>query len=133
MSGGDNVTMISLPLRCHIILTLQQLFDNMRSIPLLNIGFWLWQLVAVVQGWIQCSKEDGGGHCPDRSTCCPTETPGVSACISTKHQDPEGKKIISELLIDRFVNPQDEWYDSIRKINLKLASLEKDSNVTTQP
>ncbi len=49
------------------------------------------------------------------------------------HQDPEGKKIISELLIDRFVNPQDEWYDSIREINLKLASLEKDSNVTTQP
>ena len=34
------------------------------------------------------------------------------------HQDPEGQKILNELLIDRFINPRDEWYDSIRKINL---------------
>jgi len=40
-------------------------------------------------------------------------------------QDPNRKKIISELMIDRFVDPRDEWYDSIRNINLKLASLEK--------
>jgi len=46
------------------------------------------------------------------------------------HQDPKGRKIISELMIDRFVNPRDEWYDSIRKIN---ASLEKESNAATQP
>jgi phosphonate transport system substrate-binding protein len=44
------------------------------------------------------------------------------------HQDPIGKKIISELMIDRFVNPRDEWYDSIRNINLKLASLEKETH-----
>jgi phosphonate transport system substrate-binding protein len=31
------------------------------------------------------------------------------------HTDPHGRKIISELMIDRFVNPRDEWYDSIRK------------------
>ena len=49
------------------------------------------------------------------------------------HRDPNGKKIISELMIDRFVNPRDEWYDSIRQINLKLASVEKESNATTQP
>jgi phosphonate transport system substrate-binding protein len=49
------------------------------------------------------------------------------------HRDPQGQKIISELMIDRFVNPRDEWYDSIRKINLKLASLEKESNAATQP
>ena len=39
--------------------------------------------------------------------------------------NPDGKKIISELMIERFVNPRDEWYDSIRNINLKLAALEK--------
>jgi phosphonate transport system substrate-binding protein len=44
------------------------------------------------------------------------------------HHDPNGKKIISELMIDRFVNPRDEWYDSIRNINLKLASLEKETH-----
>jgi phosphonate transport system substrate-binding protein len=49
------------------------------------------------------------------------------------HQDPDGKKIISELMIDRFVDPRDEWYDSIRNMNLKLASMEKESNAATQP
>ena len=48
-------------------------------------------------------------------------------------RDPNGRKIISELMIDRFVSPRDEWYDSIRQINLKLASVEKESNATTQP
>jgi len=49
------------------------------------------------------------------------------------HRDPQGRKIFSELMIDRFVNPRDEWYDSIRKINLKLALLEKETNAATQP
>ena len=49
------------------------------------------------------------------------------------HHDPDGRKIISELMIDRFVKPRDEWYDSIRNMNLKLASLEKESNAATQP
>ena len=49
------------------------------------------------------------------------------------HLDPKGRKIISELMIDRFVSPRDEWYDSIRRINIKLASLEKESNAATQP
>jgi phosphonate transport system substrate-binding protein len=49
------------------------------------------------------------------------------------HQDPNGRKIISELMIDRFVNPRDEWYDSIRNMNLKLSSMEKESNAATQP
>ena len=49
------------------------------------------------------------------------------------HRDPQGRKIIGELMIDRFVNPQDEWYDRIRRINLKLASLEKQSNAAAQP
>jgi phosphonate transport system substrate-binding protein len=49
------------------------------------------------------------------------------------HRDPQGRKIISELMIDRFVNPRDAWYDSIRKMNFKLASLETESNAATQP
>jgi hypothetical protein len=41
------------------------------------------------------------------------------------HQDPDGQEILNELLIDRFISPRDEWYDSIRKINRDLASLGK--------
>ena len=49
------------------------------------------------------------------------------------HIDPKGRHILSELMIDRFVNPRDEWYDSIRKINMNLAALGKESNAATQP
>jgi len=28
-------------------------------------------------------------------------------------------------MIDKFILPKDKWYNSIRKINLELASLEK--------
>lgn len=41
------------------------------------------------------------------------------------HQDNVGKKILNELLIDRFISPRDEWYDSIRKMNLILSSQNK--------
>jgi phosphonate transport system substrate-binding protein len=49
------------------------------------------------------------------------------------HRDPEGQKILNELLIDRFISPRDEWYDSIRKINLNLATLNQESHATAKP
>ena len=57
----------------------------------------------------------------------------IRQALFDMHQDPNGKKIISELMIDRFVSPRDEWYDSIRNINLKLASQGKEPHATTQP
>ena len=41
------------------------------------------------------------------------------------HRDPGGQKILNELMIDRFTPTRDEWYDSIRNIELKIATLEK--------
>jgi len=56
-------------------------------------------------------------------------TPQLKALIRQElfamHQDPQGLKILNELLIDRFISPRDEWYDSIRKMNLILASQNK--------
>ena len=49
------------------------------------------------------------------------------------HEDPKGKQIIKELMIDRFVSPRDEWYDSIREIQFKLASLGNKTHASTQP
>jgi phosphonate transport system substrate-binding protein len=57
----------------------------------------------------------------------------IRRALFDMHHDPKGKQIISELMIDRFVSPRDEWYDSIRKINSKLASLENGSNAAAQP
>ena len=48
----------------------------------------------------------------------------VRGLLFSMHEDPMGQAILGELMIDRFIAPQDKWYDSIRKINLELASLE---------
>jgi len=39
-------------------------------------------------------------------------------------QDPEGKRILAELMIDRFLPPQEEWYDSLRQMYQHLARLQ---------
>ena len=49
----------------------------------------------------------------------------VRQVLFSMHHDPGGQKILSELMIDRFTPTQDAWYDSIRNIELKIASLEK--------
>jgi phosphonate transport system substrate-binding protein len=49
----------------------------------------------------------------------------VRQVLFSMHRDPGGQKILSELMIDRFTPTQDAWYDSIRDMELKIASLEK--------
>jgi phosphonate transport system substrate-binding protein len=41
--------------------------------------------------------------------------------LLTMHQDPEGKKILAELMIDRFIPLQEDWYDNLRRMNQTLA------------
>jgi phosphonate transport system substrate-binding protein len=48
----------------------------------------------------------------------------IRRLLFSMHQDPQGQAILKELMIDKFITPKDKWYDSIRKINLELASLE---------
>jgi phosphonate transport system substrate-binding protein len=48
----------------------------------------------------------------------------IRGFLFSMHQDSKGQMILNELMIDKFVAPNDKWYDSIRKINLELASLE---------
>ena len=57
----------------------------------------------------------------------------IRQALFDMHRDPDGKKIIDELMIDRFVSPRDEWYDSIRQINQKLASMEIEPHAAAQP
>jgi phosphonate transport system substrate-binding protein len=49
----------------------------------------------------------------------------IRQVLFSMHRDPGGQNILNELMIDRFTSTQDAWYDSIRNIELKLASLEK--------
>ena len=48
----------------------------------------------------------------------------IRELLFSMHKDPKGQAILNELMIDKFIAPNDRWYDSIRKINLELASLE---------
>ncbi len=48
----------------------------------------------------------------------------IRQVLFSMHRDPQGQKILNELMIDRFTPPRDEWYDSIRNMELKIASLE---------
>ena len=41
------------------------------------------------------------------------------------HRDPEGRKILAELLIDRFLPLQEEWYEPIRSMQRDLAHLKE--------
>ncbi len=43
--------------------------------------------------------------------------------LFSMHEDPEGKRILDELMIDRFVEPREEWYDSIRQIERRISDL----------
>jgi phosphonate transport system substrate-binding protein len=49
----------------------------------------------------------------------------IRRALFTMHSDPRGQEILEELMIDRFTPTQDAWYDSIRNIELKIASLEE--------
>jgi ABC-type phosphate/phosphonate transport system substrate-binding protein len=47
------------------------------------------------------------------------------------HLDSEGKKILNELMIDRFVTPKEEWYDPIRRMKQNLRQAEKTAHATS--
>ena len=53
--------------------------------------------------------------------------------LLSMHRDPEGKRILNELMIDRFVAPKEEWYDPIRQMKQNLGPLKKTTHATAKP
>lgn len=49
------------------------------------------------------------------------------------HEDPEGRKILDQLMIDRFVDPDDRWYDSIRAMLQSGQSVQATRDVPQKP
>ncbi len=47
----------------------------------------------------------------------------VRRLVLSMHEDPEGLKILSNLMIDRFIAPQEEWYDSIRMLEQEVSAM----------
>ncbi|MHB8069187.1 MAG: substrate-binding domain-containing protein [Desulfobaccales bacterium] len=44
----------------------------------------------------------------------------IQQLLFSMHQDPEGRKILAELMIDRFIPPREEWYDTLRQMTQQL-------------
>ncbi len=53
----------------------------------------------------------------------------LQKALLTMHQDPEGKKILAGLLIDRFLPLKEEWYEPIRSMHRRLALLKEQPHV----
>lgn len=49
----------------------------------------------------------------------------IRRLLFSMHLDPEGQQILEELMIDRFIDPKEEWYDTIRSMKQRVASLNK--------
>lgn len=45
----------------------------------------------------------------------------IRKILFSMHQDPEGQKILTELMIDRFIPPKEEWYENLRQMQWHLA------------
>lgn len=57
----------------------------------------------------------------------------ISQLLLSMHRDPEGRRILKELMIDRFIPPKEEWYDTIRLMKQRLASLHKRTYAVSKP
>jgi phosphonate transport system substrate-binding protein len=55
----------------------------------------------------------------------PAEQERLKQTLLTMHQDPEGRKILAGLLIDRFLPLKEEWYEPIRSMHRRLALLKE--------
>jgi phosphonate transport system substrate-binding protein len=53
----------------------------------------------------------------------------VRDLLFSLHTHDEGKKILDQLMIDRFVEPKDSWYDSIRQMQKRADSTRVEANV----
>ena len=56
----------------------------------------------------------------------------VRQLLFSMHQDSNGRKILQELLIDRFVAPREEWYDTIRQVERQVYVPDKDSHAVAK-
>jgi phosphonate transport system substrate-binding protein len=69
------------------------------------------------------------------SRTLPSDTKkAVRRLLFSMHQDPQGRKILDQLMIDCFVEPDENWYDSIRAMLLtKPDSLLSDYHAPQEP
>ncbi len=63
----------------------------------------------------------------------PADRERIQKVLLAMHQDPEGKKILAELMIDRFIPPRDALYDTVRQMEQQLAELKDEPHAPPKP
>jgi len=63
----------------------------------------------------------------------PADRERVQNLLFAMHQDPEGKHILTELMIDRFIPPRDEWYDTVRQMEQQFSRLKDEPYAPPKP
>jgi phosphonate transport system substrate-binding protein len=68
------------------------------------------------------------------SKMLPTEArEPIRRVFFSMHEDDKGRRILDQLMIDRFVDPRDEWYESIREMSRESAASRGGSNGHEKP
>jgi hypothetical protein len=57
----------------------------------------------------------------------------IQNLLVAMHQDPEGRRILGELMIDRFIPPRDKWYDTVRQMEQQLSRLKDKPDAPAKP
>lgn len=52
----------------------------------------------------------------------------IRQILFSMHQDQEGKKILTELMIDRFIPPQEEWYENLKQMHRQVVGAKDKPN-----
>lgn len=63
----------------------------------------------------------------------PRDRKRLQQLLLTMHEDEQGKKILAELLIDRFIPLKEEWYKPIRDMQAKLVQSKGKEDETQKP
>lgn len=91
----------------------------------------IWEYYAVVDPQhtsqtrvIRKSRPFGNPPVVASSRLSPSLRKTVIDLLLSMHERPEGREILEELMIDRFVEPRDEWYEPIKEMARSLAGHE---------
>jgi phosphonate transport system substrate-binding protein len=57
----------------------------------------------------------------------------IRQILFSVHQDPEGSKILKELMIDRFIPPQEEWYDNLKQMHRQVVGVKDKPHAPQEP
>jgi phosphonate transport system substrate-binding protein len=57
----------------------------------------------------------------------------IRGILLVMHQEPDGREILDKLLIDQFLAPREEWYETVRAMIAGLPDSGRSSHAPSKP